>query len=177
VSPPEKEKKSQYPTDEKRKIPLRKEKITMSATREQKEKAKKEEKRVPKSVEKTKSDANQIIRFSLNNNTSFIGINALSKLLMNVDVKAASSIRYVDVTIYVKNLENQMVYLLKRFAMYPISRTRSFSFLWQYPNIPFGKYKPYVIARFYDKNRKLINEDFQFWGNSSSPKIYILFKN
>lgn len=122
---------------------------------------------------------NRILRFSLNNNTSFIGINALTKLPISATVTAASNIEYIDVQIFVKNITTQRHYLLKRFyaVLKGKNKKKSFAFLWEYPKIPLGKYKPYLLVRFYDKHRKVRATTSQFWGNSSSSKIYILFKN
>lgn len=123
------------------------------------------------------TQGNQIVKFDLNTPDAFIGINSLSKLMMTIQVKAVPQIAFVDVAIYVRNVTSGMVYLLKRYPMAPMSGSKSINFLWEYPNIPFGKYKPYVIVRFHNNAKQFVSQDSQNWGNSSSDKLYILFKN
>jgi hypothetical protein len=80
-------------------------------------------------------------------------------------------------SIFVKNIETGMVYPIKHFQLQPIKEKKNFLFMWEYPSIPMGKYKPYVVAKFYAANYNLISQSMQYWGNSSSSKIYILLKN
>lgn len=122
-------------------------------------------------------NANRITVFSLNSNATFLGINSLTKLNVKVGVESSSQVAYADVSIFVKNIGTDMIYMLKRFPLNPIKNSRTFDFLWEYPAIPFGKYKPYVTVKFYDKNQRQTDELTQFWGNSSSSNMYILFKN
>lgn len=121
--------------------------------------------------------SNRIAVFSLNSNATFLGINSLTKLNIRVGVESAPQVAYADVSIFLKNIGTDMIYMLKRFTLNPIKNSRTFDFLWEYPSIPFGKYKPYVTVKFYDKNQRQIDELTQFWGNSSSKNMYILFKN
>lgn len=123
------------------------------------------------------TQGNQIVKFDLNTPDAFIGINSLSKLMMTIKVKAVPQIAFVDVAIYVRNVTSSMVYLLKRYPMTAMNGSKSINFLWEYPNIPFGKYKPYVIVRFHNNAKQYVSQDSQNWGNSSSDKLYILFKN
>ena len=123
------------------------------------------------------SSSNRIILFSVNNNTPFIGINRMSKTRIVVSVRASNSVKNVDISVFMRNIDSNRSYLIKRFAMRPISKRRSDSFVYKYPSIPFGKYKPFVIAKFYNRRKKMVDKKIQNWGNSSSKRIYIILKN
>ncbi len=121
---------------------------------------------------------NNVVRFSIgDSNEAYQYVNSLHKIMISVSLIGSKEAKFTDVSIFVKNTSTGMVYLLKRFHMIKLNRKKSFSFLWQYPNIPTGKYKPYVVAQFYNIKRKYINQVSQFWGNNSSNKMHILFKN
>ena len=134
-----------------------------------------EQKIEQKEVKKDYSKDNIITTFSINGDDPFIGINYLSKLPIKIGIKFSPVVKFVDISFYVKSITDNMIYLIKRF---PLSPAKNFySFTWDSPNIPFGKYKPYIEVKFYDSNKNLISTSFQFWGNSSSNNIYVILKN
>jgi len=121
------------------------------------------------------SKENIITAFSINGDDPFIGINYLSKTPVKIKIKYSSVVKYVDIAFYVKNITDNMIYLVKSF---PLSEAKeTYSFIWESPSIPFGKYKPYIEVKFYDSKKNIISTTSQYWGNSSSNNIYVIFKN
>ncbi|HCL55851.1 MAG TPA: hypothetical protein DHW82_02440 [Spirochaetia bacterium] len=135
-----------------------------------------EEKKEPVQQETKASNENQILKFSVNSNQSVIIVNSLSNIPLLLEVGAEKNVTHVDAAIYLKSIDGNMVYLLKRFPYASIEGKKSFDFLWERPSIPFGKYKPFVEVKFFDKNHKEIASKTEFWGNSSSTQMYIIQK-
>lgn len=146
-------------------------------TKTQAQDEKKAEQKPSEEPKKTAKPLNRITVFALNSNASFLGINSLTKLNIRAEVAVAPETAFADVSIFIRNIGTDMIYMLRRFPITAVKDKKAFEFLWEFPSIPFGKYKPYVTVKFYDKNRRQIDELTQFWGNSSSPNMYILFKN
>lgn len=141
----------------------------------------KEEKKTDEKMEKftVEGRGENSVSFTLNNSNPFLGINSLTRnLMMTVDVVSnPKSVKYVDVTIYLKNIDTEMIYSLKRFSMATTSGKKNFSYLWEYPTINAGKYKLYTTVRFYDTGQRLVASKTQYWGNTNSSQKYIIMKN
>lgn len=136
----------------------------------------KEEKKETKQEENLIGPNNANVKFYINSNHPLISITILSQIPIHVDLETGENIGFVDIEIKIRNVENQAVFLLKRFPYTPVNKTKSFQFLWERPGVPFGKYKPYAEIKFYDKKGKLIAHRTYLWGNTDSDKMYIIQK-
>lgn len=117
-----------------------------------------------------------IHKINFAHNTPFININGLSKENMSFSVWYKGGVNFLDMSIYVKNISNGMVYLLKRFTSSVKSPgNKSFIFSWNKPQIPFGKYKIMIIGKFLAGN-KLLNRVDKYWGSPDNNN-FIIFKN
>jgi hypothetical protein len=114
------------------------------------------------------------IRFA--NNRMFININGLSNEGIDIYTWYSTGVNLIDASIYVKNVNNGMVYLLKRFVQH-VKRSGSarFHFTWIKPQIPLGKYKILAVVKF-QRGNKVLNRVDKYWGSANND-TYIVFKN